>query len=172
VQSVDQSLSQTYPAEPLSVGKARAFVGDFAAVAGATRRQVDDVRLATSEAVTNSVLHAYRGRPGSIYVTAVSAADEFWILIADDGCGLEPRSDRSGLGLGLGLISQVTDGLAIAARASGGTEVRMSFKLASSMGELHGTAAGRGLIQRFDRAGLPDGVGAAEQRLCPAPDGR
>jgi hypothetical protein len=42
---------------------------------------------------------------------------------------LEPRTNRPGLGLGLGLISQVTDELAIVPRASGGTEVRMRFDL-------------------------------------------
>jgi anti-sigma regulatory factor (Ser/Thr protein kinase) len=145
MQSVEKSLSQTYPAEPPSVGKARAVVSDFAAAAGATSRQVQDVRLATSEAVTNSVLHAYRGQPGSIYVTAISASDELWILIADDGCGLEPRSDRPGLGLGLGLISQVTDDLAIAPRATGGTEVRMSFKL---VGAKPGAGAVRSAVDR------------------------
>jgi anti-sigma regulatory factor (Ser/Thr protein kinase) len=129
MQSVGHSLSQTYPAEPVSVGRARAALAEFAAAAGATRLQIDDVRLATSEAVTNAVLHAYRGQPGSIYVNAVAASGELWILIADDGCGLEPRSDRPGLGLGLGLISQVSDDLAIAPRAGGGTELRMSFKL-------------------------------------------
>jgi anti-sigma regulatory factor (Ser/Thr protein kinase) len=129
MQSVGPSLSQTYAAEPLSVGKARAAISEFAEAAGATRRQIDDVRLATSEAVTNSVLHAYRGQPGSIYLTAVAACEELWILIADDGCGLEPRSDRPGLGLGLGLIAQVSDDLAIGPRASGGTELRMSFRL-------------------------------------------
>jgi anti-sigma regulatory factor (Ser/Thr protein kinase) len=129
MQSVDHSLSETYPAEPPSVVKARAALSQFAAAAGATRRQINDVRLATSEAVTNSVLHAYRGQPGSIYVTAAAACGELWILVADDGCGLEPRSDRPGLGLGLGLISQVSDDLEIAPRASGGTELRMSFRL-------------------------------------------
>ena len=49
------------------------------------------------------------------------------MLIADDGCGLEPRDRPPGLGLGLGLIAQLSDHLAIAPRANGGTEVRMRF---------------------------------------------
>jgi hypothetical protein len=54
---------------------------------------------------------------------------ELWILISDDGCGLQPRADRPGLGLGLGLISQLSDDCAIVSRASGGTEVRIRFNL-------------------------------------------
>jgi anti-sigma regulatory factor (Ser/Thr protein kinase) len=151
MQSVGPSLSQTYAAEPLSVGKARAAISEFAEAAGATRRQIDDVRLATSEAVTNSVLHAYRGQPGSIYLTAVAACEELWILIADDGCGLEPRSDRPGLGLGLGLIAQVSDDLAIGPRASGGTELRMSFRLVGAKRRAGHQSHGR---RQGDRLGL------------------
>jgi anti-sigma regulatory factor (Ser/Thr protein kinase) len=154
MQSVGNSLNHTYPAEPRSVGRARAAVSEFAAAAGATRRQVDDVRLATSEAVTNSVLHAYRGQPGSIYVTAAAAADELWILVADDGCGLEPRSDRPGLGLGLGLISQLSDDLAIGPRAGGGTELRMSFKLVGSKRRAAHPGAGRRQGDRLGARGL------------------
>ena len=87
------------------------------------------MRLAASEAMTNSVLHAYRGGPGLIYVNAAVASGELWILISDDGCGLRPRADRPGLGLGLALISEVSDDVAVVSRATGGTEVRIRFNL-------------------------------------------
>jgi anti-sigma regulatory factor (Ser/Thr protein kinase) len=123
------TLSLTYTAEPGSVPLARSALREFALAAGASQQQVDSVRLAGSEAVTNAVVHAYRDRPGEIYVTAAVVSDGLWVLIADDGCGMEPRADCPGLGLGLGLISQVSDELAIVPRASGGTEVRMRFKI-------------------------------------------
>jgi serine/threonine-protein kinase RsbW len=129
MQRVKDSLSVTYEARPSSVAQARAAVAKFASTAGATRAQVDAVRLATSEAVTNAVLHAYRGRSGEIHLTAAVAGHELWLLIADDGDGLQPQTDRPGLGLGLGLISQVCDEMAIVARSSGGTEVRIRFDL-------------------------------------------
>jgi anti-sigma regulatory factor (Ser/Thr protein kinase) len=151
MQSVGHSLNQTYAAVPVSVGRARAAISEFAQAAGATLHQVDDVRLATSEAVTNSVLHAYRGQPGSIYLTAVAACDELLILIADDGRGLEPGSDRPGLGLGLGLIAQVSDDLVIGRRASGGTELRMSFRLVGAERGAGHQSLGR---RRGDRLGL------------------
>jgi stage II sporulation protein AB (anti-sigma F factor) len=135
VQSVVQNLNETYTAIPTSVAKARSSLAEFAGAAGATDRQVEAVRLAASEALTNSVLHAYRGEPGSIYVNAAVVSGELWMLISDDGCGLEPRADRPGLGLGLGLISQVSDDFTIAPRASGGTEVRIRFDLVSAEGE-------------------------------------
>ena len=129
MRSVGASVSETFEAQPESVGRARAAVAQFAADAGATRREIDDIRLATSEAVTNSVLHAYRGRPGAIQLTAAVVSDELWVLVADHGCGMQPRDNGPGLGLGLGLISQISEDLAIVPRSSGGTEVRMRFPL-------------------------------------------
>jgi anti-sigma regulatory factor (Ser/Thr protein kinase) len=123
------NLNESYPARVEAIREARQALSDFAAAAGAEDRQVEAVRLASSEALTNAVLHAYRDRPGSIQVTAAAISGELWVLIADDGCGLQPRADRPGLGLGLGLIAQLSDHLAIVPRASGGTEVRMRFTL-------------------------------------------
>ncbi len=131
MQSVTQGLSVTYEATPNSVAAARAALAEFAASAGASAAQVDNVRLAVSEAVTNAVLHAYRGRPGEIQVTAALAGRELWILVSDEGGGMQPQADRPGLGLGLGLISQVCDDMAIVPRAAGGIEVRILFQLAA-----------------------------------------
>ena len=124
-----RNLNETYEASPRSVADGRSKLADFAAQVGATPSQVDAVRLAASEAMTNSVLHAYRGGPGLIYVNAAVASGELWILISDDGCGLRPRADRPGLGLGLALISEVSDDFAVVSRATGGTEVRIRFNL-------------------------------------------
>ncbi len=134
MQSAALNLNEIYEATPRSVAEGRAKLAAFAAKVGATPRQVDAVRLAASEAMTNSVLHAYRGGPGLIYVNAAVASGELWILISDDGCGLKPRPDRPGLGLGLGLISEVSDDFAIVSRATGGTEVRIRFNLVTADG--------------------------------------
>jgi stage II sporulation protein AB (anti-sigma F factor) len=142
MQSVAHNLTETYDATPSSVAEARSRLAELAASAGASTDQIDAVRLAASEALTNCVMHAYRGEPGPIHINAGVVSGELWILISDDGCGLVPRADRHGLGLGLGLISQVSDDFAIVSRASGGTEVRIRFNL--SVGPLHGTGAGRG----------------------------
>jgi serine/threonine-protein kinase RsbW/stage II sporulation protein AB (anti-sigma F factor) len=83
-----------------------------------------------SEAVTNAVIHAYReGEPGRFHVTAAVAGDELWVLIGDDGRGLRAWNDRGGLGIGLSLISGLSDDFSIVTRASGGTEVQMRFDL-------------------------------------------
>jgi anti-sigma regulatory factor (Ser/Thr protein kinase) len=123
------ALNESYPAVPTSVPLARRALTEFAADAGAAAEKVDEIRLAASEALTNVVIHAYRNDSGTVYVGAALIASELWMLISDDGCGLRAHAHRPGLGLGLALIAQAADDFTIAARAKGGTEVRMRFDL-------------------------------------------
>jgi anti-sigma regulatory factor (Ser/Thr protein kinase) len=130
MRAVDRTLTRSYLAIPASIPEARGALADLAIAAGACPQTADDVRLAASEALTNVVLHAYPEAPGALHVTAAVAATELWMLIADDGCGLESRSQRSGLGLGLALIAQVADDFTVRPRATRGVELQMRFDLA------------------------------------------
>jgi anti-sigma regulatory factor (Ser/Thr protein kinase) len=111
------------------VPAARHAITECATDAGARGEQLDAIRLASSEALTNVVQYAYRSRTGHIYVTARAAGGEFWVLISDNGCGIHAGSESAGLGLGLALISQVADGLSVVQRSTGGTELRLRFVL-------------------------------------------
>jgi serine/threonine-protein kinase RsbW len=124
-----EHFKATYPAVAAAVPMLRRALAELAAEAGATVEQVDRVRLAVSEALTNVALHAYRDGSGSVHVSADLAGSELWVLIADDGCGLRPAADRPGLGMGLALIADLTDDFAIVGRSSGGVEVRMRFNV-------------------------------------------
>jgi anti-sigma regulatory factor (Ser/Thr protein kinase) len=126
----ERTLVKSYPAIPAAVPAARRELTDLAVAAGASPDMLEAVRLAASEAVTNAVLHAYPDSPGGVHVTAAVASTELWVLIADDGCGLDARSRRPGLGLGLALIAQVADDFTIRQRATRGVELQMRFDLA------------------------------------------
>jgi anti-sigma regulatory factor (Ser/Thr protein kinase) len=122
-----QYVKESYPAVAASVPTARTDVVEFAAAAGITGERLDAVRLAVSEAITNVVVYAYPARLGHIHVTARVAGGELWVLVADSGCGIHAGRDSDGLGLGLALISQLTDGFSVLERSSGGTELRLRF---------------------------------------------
>jgi stage II sporulation protein AB (anti-sigma F factor) len=124
-----QKMIRTYDAVPASVPAARHTLAAFAASAGATADELDSIRLATSEALTNVVVHAYGGAPGQLHVSAAVAEDELWVLIGDDGDGLHTGGSSGGLGVGLALIAGLSDSFAIVNRSTGGTEVRMRFRL-------------------------------------------
>jgi serine/threonine-protein kinase RsbW len=128
-----ETFSESYPAIPDAVREARKALVSFAREAGAADEQLESIRLAASEAVTNAVMHAYEdGEPGSVQVNASYVENELWLLIADAGTGLRPRANSPGLGLGLALISQLADDFQILSRGSGGTELRLRFKLSRS----------------------------------------
>jgi anti-sigma regulatory factor (Ser/Thr protein kinase) len=120
-------VAESFPAVPESVPRARQAVVGLAAKAGATAEQVDAIRLATSEALTNAVIHAYNGMPGMVHVRAALNRGDLSVTVSDDGAGLHPRLDRRGMGLGLALIAEAAQELAIQKRPAGGTELRMRF---------------------------------------------
>lgn len=125
-----ETLSASYPAIPDSVGTARNVLTDFAREAGAGEEQLQAIRLAASEAITNAVIHAYAlAEHGHVHVSASYIEGELWVLIADSGHGMRPRENSPGLGLGLALIAQLADDFQILSRGSGGTELRMRFNL-------------------------------------------
>jgi len=102
--------------------------------------------LSVSEAVTNTVQHAYEGARGDVHLTAAVVSGELWVLIADDGCGLAARRNSPGLGLGLACMAQFSDGLTLISRAGRGLEVRLRFELlgrAPDEGEARAPAGGK-----------------------------
>ena len=136
--TADQSFNRTYPAVPESIPQARREICQLAARSGASRQKIENIRLTASEALTNAVLHAYHDQPGALHVTAVVVEGEMWLLIADDGCGLQAEADSPGLGLGLALIARSSDHFSIGPRSAGGVELRMRFNLAPFAGTYHG----------------------------------
>jgi serine/threonine-protein kinase RsbW len=125
-----ETLSASYPAVADSVATGRSVLTDFARDAGASDEQLHAIRLAASEAITNAVMHAYeQANRGEVHVSASYIEGELWLLIADTGHGMRPRTNSPGLGLGLALIAQLADDFQILSRGAGGTELRMRFDL-------------------------------------------
>jgi anti-sigma regulatory factor (Ser/Thr protein kinase) len=126
--------SWTFEAAREAPGRARDAVRRFAAVHGLDGDLVSAAALCVSEAVTNAVVHAYKWRPepGPVHLRAVRERDGLTLVVRDDGDGLTPRPDSPGLGIGLPLISQLSQGLELRTADSGGTEVVMRFALATA----------------------------------------
>ena len=84
--------------------------------------------LAVSEAVTNSVMHAYpQGAAGTIMVRAEVRNAGLEVTVADDGSGLRPNISGGGLGVGIPLIAQVSEEYRLEDGAAGGAVVTMLF---------------------------------------------
>jgi anti-sigma regulatory factor (Ser/Thr protein kinase) len=88
------------------------------------------VRLAVSEAVSNVVVHSYRNaRRGEFTMSVEWADDLLHVTVRDHGCGMQPRMDSPGAGLGLPLIARLADSFSVSEPPDGGTELSMTFPL-------------------------------------------
>ena len=70
-------------------GLARVCVAAFAARLDPTLEEINDVKTAVSEAVTNSVIHGYDNRGGIIEIAATIEKETLEINITDYGKGIE-----------------------------------------------------------------------------------
>ncbi len=122
----EQRFEMRLGAQPACVGTLRASVVEFAQELGF--EDTGPIALAVSEALTNAVLHAYRDMEvGDLRVVACDKPDRLVVVVRDYGGGMLPRADSPGLGLGLPLISSMTDALQIEAADGAGTLLRMHF---------------------------------------------
>lgn len=90
---------------------ARITVAAFASQLDPTIEELADIKTAVSEAVTNSIIHAYENRQGIIRINAKIENNTITIHISDNGKGIEnvdiakeplyttkPNLERSGMG--------------------------------------------------------------------------
>lgn len=126
----NHDLSESRLATPEAIRELRNLIAEYAIAIGISPARADDIRLAVSEAVTNVVMHAYRDEPGSVQALARVTGNELWVLITDEGVGNNVPTERPGLGFGLALIAEVSDGFTLVERAERGTEARMRFGIA------------------------------------------
>ena len=132
-------------------GFARSAVAAFAAPLAPTIDEVSDVKTAVSEAVTNCVVHAYKGAENAEnYITITCEADDktgvLHIEVADTGCGIEnvekalqpffttsENAERSGMGFTI--MQTFTDGCEVLSEKGGGTVVKMRKKFGKKAGD-------------------------------------
>jgi serine/threonine-protein kinase RsbW len=95
-----------------------------------------DLKLALTEACSNSVRHAYRdGRTGVVDIDYDLQTDRLTIEVSDDGPGfdyVEADGEEGELvegGLGLAIIRSLTDEFELGDRAGGGARLRFVKKL-------------------------------------------
>ena len=81
------------PAVSVNEAVARSCISAFVAEANPTVEELCDLRCAVSEAVTNCIVHAYRGYRGDsayIYISArLYETREVSVEVSDNGCGIE-----------------------------------------------------------------------------------
>src|SRR3954454_19320472 len=122
-------LSLTLPARAENVAVVRHAIGGLGDALDISDQVLSDVKLAVTEACTNTVVHAYPEGEGPLQVAAYLRDERLMIVVRDEGRGIVPRTDSPGLGLGLPLIATLAEALELGTDEAQRTEVRMTFRL-------------------------------------------
>ena len=140
---VVNQVSMTLPAKSVNESYARVAAAALATQADPTMEQMADIKTAVSEAVTNAIVHAYRGHgDGKVYITMkLLEGGEFSITVRDTGCGIDnvkqarepcfttaPGEERSGMGFSI--MEAFMDKLRVRSVPGRGTTVTMVKQLA------------------------------------------
>jgi serine/threonine-protein kinase RsbW len=131
---VPQAIRLTIPAKPEYITLGRLALTGIARLrpGGLPPEVLGDLKLALTEACTNSVRHAYdHGREGKVEIVYQLEPDRLVVEVADEGQGFEPaeptgdgNGDLNEGGLGIAIIRAVADEVEIGEGASGGSRLR------------------------------------------------
>ena len=119
---------------------ARVVVAVFMSRLNPTLEEVDDVKTAVSEAVTNAVIHGYNGGEGIILLEAEIDGQELTVRVRDRGMGIadvekarEPMytTDQTGerSGMGFSFMEAFMDHVFVESEVGNGTLVVMKKKI-------------------------------------------
>ena len=127
----------TLDSRSINEGFSRATVAAFTAQLDPTVEEINDIKTAVSEAVTNCIVHGYRNTVGKIYIgVKIHNDNKIVIKIRDRGCGIkdikkarEPLFTTLGgdrAGLGFSVMESFTDKLSVRSKVNSGTTVTLT----------------------------------------------
>jgi len=129
-----RTVRLTIPAKPEYITLSRLALAGLARVRRFGDDTLADLKLALTEACSNSVRHAYGGGEGHVDISFELRDDRLIVEVADDGTGFEPAElDGNGAGaelteggLGIAIIRSIADEFEIG-DGPGGRGSRLRF---------------------------------------------
>ena len=140
-------FSLEFPSKSANESYARTAVAAFAAQLDPTLDEINDIKTAVSEAVTNAIVHAYPDTVGKVYIKArLFDANILEITVRDKGIGIEnlerareplfTTGDESRSGMGFTIMESFVDKFRVKSAPGRGTVVvmqkRISIRLSNS----------------------------------------
>ncbi|MCL2638313.1 MAG: anti-sigma F factor [Oscillospiraceae bacterium] len=131
------------PSHSRNEGFARAAVAAFAAQLDPTVEEINDIKAAVSEAVTNCIVHAYPDKIADIEIVGrIIEGDTFYIRIKDKGLGIadikqamlplfSTCEEGERAGLGFAVMESFMDKLRVTSRVDKGTSIIMTKRVKS-----------------------------------------
>ncbi len=129
-------VAMEFPSKAENVAFARTAVAVFASQLDFTLEELDEIKVAVSEAVSNAVIHAYGDAVGTVRVEAVITAEgELVVWVRDDGRGIEDvgtarqaqwtSRPEERMGLGFTFMEEYMDGVEVDSAPGAGTRVTL-----------------------------------------------
>lgn len=123
---------------------ARIAVAGFVSQLDPSLDELDDIKTAVSEAVTNAIVHGYGNVVGTVHISCVLSGNTATITVSDKGQGIEnvplartplytnakDNSERSGLGFTI--METFMDSVEVLSAPGEGTVVTMWKRIASA----------------------------------------
>ena len=122
-----RTVRLTIPAKPEYITLSRLALSGLARVRPLEEETLADLKLAQTEACSNSVRHAYDDDGGHVSISFELRDDRLIVEVADDGTGFEPETkhkngddvELSEGGLGIAIIRSIADEVEIGGGANG-----------------------------------------------------
>ena len=133
----DNMVSLTIPAESDFIPTVRLTLSGLASKLNFTIDEIEDLKVAVSEACNNVIQHAYdQSQPGVIELLFVLSGNDIEITVSDKGRGFDVQNIRSsktdeessedfGLGLGLTFIKTLMDDTSFTSELGKGSKIKM-----------------------------------------------
>jgi serine/threonine-protein kinase RsbW len=130
-----RTVRLTIPAKPEYITLSRLALAGLSRVRPLSDEALADLKLALTEACSNSVRHAYGESGGHVEISFELRDDRLIVEVADDGTGFDPghadgegdRDELSEGGLGIAIIRSIADEVEIGGGRNGrGSRLRFT----------------------------------------------
>lgn len=136
----DNKVSLVIDANSKNESFARVSIAAFATQLDPTLEEINDIKMAVSEAVTNAIIHGYENQEGEVYLKFGIIDTTLYVEIEDKGKGIEnikkameplytskPDMERSGMGFTV--MEAFMDEISVISNLGQGTKVYMKKKI-------------------------------------------
>jgi stage II sporulation protein AB (anti-sigma F factor) len=140
---VDNRIRLEFISKGENVALARITIAALVSQLELTLNDLEEIKVAVSEAVSNAIIHGYQNKPeGMITVTGVIAGDMLILEIIDQGVGIpdidkamEPEytTDPERMGLGFIFMKSFMDEVSVESKVGCGTKVSLTKRISMSL---------------------------------------
>ena len=142
---IENQVALEFPSRSANEGFARTAAACFAAQLDPTLEEVNDIKTAVSEAVTNCIVHAYPDTLGKVSMRLRMFEDNVLeIVVKDWGVGIADveqartplftTGDESRSGMGFTIMESFMDGVRVRSAPGKGTTVTLRRRISRRMG--------------------------------------